>query len=1121
MNELIMKDEAARDRIVRDINSNFFVEAGAGSGKTTVLVKRMVSMVEAGIDVSRICAITFTKAAAGEFYSRFQKALLERSRAETQADFVPKKGELDNPTDLTRKRCLEALKNIDLCFMGTIDSFCSIILSEHPAEAGVPSNTRILSDDEMNALFRREYSRIQSGLRGKQLQEENRTFRSLHKRADDVFLKGIRVLMEHRNASFQLANLPEKSVNETFGEAQKELKSLAKGLLAHPESAYSGNNDSKDAWELLQEKGNLLLNDWDNEFDDVVRLIKKMKGLRLDPNTDPDTLGPSGRLYFSEHYSRKKVSWYEFPDEGRLDKVISALKNYQYSVTVHFMNGCVQEIAKTLKAEGALSFFDYMLYLRDMLKNDAAGDGRLIRHIYTRHSHFLIDEFQDTNPMQAEIFFYLAAREPKENWRECVPHPGSIFIVGDPKQSIYRFRSADVSSYMSVKSLFSGDVGEVLSLSRNFRSTWQMNTWFNRVFRQLLPEDTADQSRFEMIPLPEKDPQNDGTFGGIYTYECSADKAACEEETSPYKAAQLIRHLVHHPGLLVREKGDRGPREIRYGDFMLITPGKGRLQEYTAMFVKYRIPFRVEGKIIFRECPALCSLVTIYRAAALPSEARYLYAALKDPVYHFSDADLINLKKKGLRLNIFADNAGIPETDPVHAVFADLKDLYFKARNMTPGGLFDMILEHYDFYRTAGTQNLEYLYYASELLRAAENEGTAASLEDGAAFLENLLENDSAAERCLSLSRAQDRVHIANLHKVKGLEAPIVILAAQNKSNITARTRIEQGPEGTKGWIFRIDGTSVTTDAFPDEEDMEKASLEAERARLLYVAATRARRALIIGDMRTGKGARSSRNPWLFFADQAAGDVFDVINTDTPYEPPVTAKDADAHYREGKEKRPDLRDASVRQETYTVLRPSTIRTKALTSSEDEFEDAEDADEVRKNHRKHNPALVGTIVHRLMELLVSSRNTVDLDDAIREITQDYEADDPYYTDILFRVGNTVRSGGFPQESGVPRDILQELMSSEEVHCEIPFCYNETEAGGNATTAANGNMTAIWHGVMDVLYKKDGRWHIIDYKTNADPEDLDEKYQEQIKAYTAAFKAMTGEEADARVYHIIVG
>ena len=126
--QLMQQDTISRRKIVDQTDSNFFVEAGAGSGKTAILVKRMVAMVEQGLDVSKICAITFTKAAAGEFYDRFQKALIERSTAPTVEGFVQKPGELGNPDHVTRERCLKALNDIDLCFMGTIDSFCNMIL---------------------------------------------------------------------------------------------------------------------------------------------------------------------------------------------------------------------------------------------------------------------------------------------------------------------------------------------------------------------------------------------------------------------------------------------------------------------------------------------------------------------------------------------------------------------------------------------------------------------------------------------------------------------------------------------------------------------------------------------------------------------------------------------------------------------------------------------------------------------------------------------------------------------------------------------------------------------------------------------------------------------------------
>ncbi len=1101
MNDLIQKDLNARDRIVSDIASNFFVEAGAGSGKTTVLVKRMVAMVEAGIDVSRICAITFTKAAAGEFYSRFQKALIERSTAVTKGSAARASGELGDSTDETRQRCREALTNIDLCFMGTIDSFCNMVLSEHPAEAGVPSNARVLSDDEMTALYRREYSRIQNGRYDSELQQMNRTFRSLHTRPDGVFLNTLRMLMEHRNAEFQFPDLPAKTPDELFSEDKAEIQSLIKGLLAHPESAYEKNKDSVKSWQAIQESSEQILDSWNESIPDVIRLLKSIGKMRLIPEFAPDGLGPYGSAYFAAHYTGKKLGWYEF-DPDNLPKVLEKLKDYQYSLTMNFISRCVKLISDVLKKEGALSFFDYMLYLRDMLKRDAAGDGRLIRHIFERHSFFLIDEFQDTNPMQAEIFFYLTAKKPCAEWRKCVPQPGSLFIVGDPKQSIYRFRSADVASYLSVKKLFCGDVGEVLYLSRNFRSTYGMNSWFNRVFRELLPENTPDQSRFESIPLPEEAPEFDGCFGGVYTYACGNGKNTPTEETDPYRVLEVVRSLVHNPAQLIKGRGDRAPREIGFGDIMLITYGKGKLAQYTARFSEHHIPFRVEGKVVFRECPALCSLTNIYKAVALPNESRFLYGALTDPLYHMSEKELLRVKEQGLALSVFSDNEKLGEAEPIRRILAELKDLYFRSQEMTPAALFSLLLEHYELFRIAGTDNLEYVYFALELLRAAESAGEILSPQDGAVYLENLIADESAAERCIMLGRKRDCIHIANLHKVKGLEAPIVILASHKKPNIQPEIRIEQTLEGTKGWVFKVQDSAVTASAYAEQEEAEKGSLLAERDRLLYVAATRAANALIIGDILKTDGVRSDVNPWRFFAERSDGDLFAHFNGVALYDPPTEKRSASSLYEHGDVL--DLTASAPKAKSFEILRPSMIKTKAITASEDEFEDAEDED-VRTDRRKRNPALVGTIVHRLMEMLVSSGNKIDLDEAIQEIAWDYEAEEAYYTDILKQVGKTVRNGGFPQETVVPQDILQELVNSEEVHCEVPFCYREGDE-------------RIWHGVMDVLYKKDGRWHIIGYKTNADPSDLDEKYQEQMKAYVAAFREMTREEADARVYHI---
>ena len=148
---------------------------------------------------------------------------------------------------------------------------------------------------------------------------------------------------------------------------------------------------------------------------------------------------------------------------------------------------------------------------------------------------------------------------------------------------------------------------------------------------------------------------------------------------------------------------------------------------------------------------------------------------------------------------------------------------------------------------------------------------------------------------------------------------------------------------------------------------------------------------------------------------------------------------------------------------------------------------------------------GTAVHRLMEVLVSSGNRADLEAAVSEIISDYGEEAAHLKDTLLEVGRTVRSGGFEQTGDTPKDILTELLSADEVHCELPFCWRES-------------ADTIWHGSMDVVYHKDDKWHIVDYKTNADPDDLDEHYRAQLTAYINAFRGMKGEDADAKTYHI---
>ena len=1042
-------DKTARERIRSDINTNFFVEAGAGSGKTSVLVDRMVSMVEGGLDISKICAITFTKVAANEFYARFHKKLAESGS----------------------ERAKEALKNIDLCFMGTIDSFCNMVLSEHPAEAGIPSDASIISADEMNALYIRELSLISNGERGTALQEKCSRFKNNFYDADEIFIKGLSRVMGSRNAHFNYVKPDGRKPDEVFREERNRIIPILQYLHDHPEALETEKpKDAFEAYGVLTNEYSMLIGSWNESLETILRNLARLKGLRVVKEYDVSLIGPDFDSIFIQHETRGKPGWYEVrKDDGDDPFAVTKIKNLLFSIAMDFISDAAEVISSELRKEGKLGFFDYLLYLRDLLRDDAKNGGGLAQHIYNRHSYFLVDEFQDTNPIQAEVFFYLAAKNSCVDWVQCVPKEGSLFIVGDPKQSIYRFQNADVASFLRVRNLFENpEVGEVLNLTRNFRSSDNMCKWFNDAFSVLLPDDTQSQSKFDPIPTGEK-PAYTATLEGVYKY--SFDYSRKIDDSEEFRTvADIILKLVSDPDITVLDRGeDNLPRRICFKDIMLITPGKTHLEFFLKEFIARDIPFKVEGKVLFSECPALKSVSTVLQAVADPFDAKARFAAEK-----LSDLDITEEK-------IFS--------------YAS------KARQMSPAAVFSMIMDEEIVFARSGADNAEYIYFALELLRSGEASGNIFSIKDGAAFVAGLVNNESEKERCIQLVRDDNRVHIANLHKVKGLEAPVVILADPRGKQHKPYDRVDYSKNPPESFIFALSDT-VTSTEYADERAQEEEALTAESTRLLYVAATRAADALIIADIIDKEGNSKDDNPWYRLLSAADKDILEELaSVPLPKPTEKVIRSADELYEKAESV---LTGRCSEGPSYQIMVPSQMKLESVISSDGNPENSLEESK-RKYSSKQNPALIGTIVHRLMEVLVSSKGKTKLDELIGEIARDYDADEEYFKNILNMVGNTMLNGGYVQEFGATQDIFEELLAADEVYTEVPFCYSADNDG-------------IVNGVIDVIYLKDNEWHIIDYKTDAEFDSEGLKHKAQLDAYIKAFRQITGKTADAKIYQI---
>lgn len=1056
----IEQDLHNRHLIENDTSTNYFVEAGAGSGKTTELVARMLSMVENGvngqdIDISQICAITFTKAAANEFYDRFQKALIDSGTPKAK----------------------EALKNIDLCFMGTIDSFTNMIISEHPSSADVPADSVVADEDQLQQIWKSYLKEIADGKFGEELQKKYNLFIKFCKDSEDYFVSGLKFLMNTKNVKF----IFEKPQNENFSLLFKnEINDIMQALeFLVGDNVRVQNKTKSDNKAVYFAK--LLLKLCEN-FEDNINLIlgciNKIcgkQGLRFDKSTNletyPDIPDYVKNLFTQTFTDKGSPSYWIINPVSDVDNPFHKWEfdNYIYSITADFFYDCREVISKELKAQGILSYSDYLYYLKETLKKDVKSGGKLIDYIYKRHKYYLIDEFQDTDPIQAEVFFYLTASNLSlaKSWKECIPYPGSLFIVGDPKQSIYRFRNADVSSYLSVKNLFNNpDVGKVLELKQNFRSYRPVCEWFNNSFIDILKDNQGIQSAYEPIPLENKNEYN-GSLGGAYLHEYKGSKIKTSPATE--NLCTIIDQLVDNEKYTVEDP----PRKISYQDIMVITYSKRHLKYYMDAFRENNIPYWVEGNVLFEDCPALKCLSAYINLINNPHDKKAIQASRIHTKCNFELEDVIKYKKD--------------------------------ACTMPPSAFVSMLIDEERIIAQFGTKNIEYLYYALELIRSMEVSCEISSIADVAKFLSLLLSGENKLERCLQFAKNANCVHIANLHKVKGLQAPVVIMTEAKMNNRAPDIHVNYLQNNPFCVMFKIAGSGfgsgISNWCYPQYKQLESDILNAEKDRLLYVAATRAKSVFIATNFKKNSGdGICSNNQAVNLIDHISravpiGDnILDDGTIIVENKRNNSAKKIIKNAEEANDLYEQAYDTNVLNNkkilnSYKIVKPSDIDDNDQNLRSGASVDMQDNN---FNNENLNPALRGTIVHRLMELIVNAR---DFDGSHNKWTEAVVAEFDLKDNTIRNLLNNACNYAKP--------LFDKLKCASEIYCELPFCYFQENK--------------IINGFIDLIYKIDNEWHIVDYKTNYNDKDLDQKYESQLSLYKSAFKEIMNQNATTEILH----
>ena len=830
-------DQESRRLIREELRTNILLEAGAGSGKTQMLAERMAAGIAAGVyNVEQMAAVTFTRKAASELRGRFHLAL-EKELSKARSLSLP-----GCPADSERAaRIQSALSNLERFFGGTIHSFCARLLRERPVESGVsPGFTELdeVQDLELRQKVWRDFitsgraagdpdmmALVEADVRPKDLDS---AFATICVNDDVDFPPGEADCPDPKPAL--------KALNEFWTELQKHLPSRI-----DPETTCKVQKRAR-------------------QFQGQLRVSR----YRLDR---PSTVAALLDTWDCESKITQKCWADSAAEKKRLRDLIEGLheafhtnvvgpylaqwRHYVYRLSATLMSRARESVGAERRRLNSLNYGDLLNLTARVLR----GNEQVRRALQQKFRYLLVDEFQDTDPLQAEILFWLAedgaassATKQKDtaDWRKVPLRPGALFVVGDPKQSIYRFRRADIDIYNIVRERFSDPaVGHVVPLTLNFRSAPQLCTWANEVFRKQFPvEPTVYAPRFAPLDASESNTLS----GGVFTLTHNAEGAELQEQDAQ-KIATYIRSEV-----------DAGRRH--FSDFLILTRRKrDRIAPYARALKSLNIPVEVSGAGAFGDSAEVKALTVLLRALADPQDALSLIAVLRGPLFGISDPELFAFKHAGGWFSIFHELSGkAASATPLsraHSALCTLRQYYRWTRILPAAAALDRILEDIGYLVLAatapgGVDAGDVLHAVDRVRQEVQGGG---SLADAADVLEADSEATNEVESLPLEPGRTDIVRLMNLHKAKGLEADVVFLA-DPAGGLAPRVdvHIERTELKSLGWLKIVrknEGSFAEKPLgehadWPSHEAAELPYLQAEEDRLLYVAATRAREALVV-----------------------------------------------------------------------------------------------------------------------------------------------------------------------------------------------------------------------------------------------------------------------------------
>ena len=877
------KKTAEQIEAIYTAEQNILVSASAGSGKTFVMAERILDQLARGVEISQLFISTFTVKAATELKERLEKKISQQIQETDDVDLKQHLG-----------RQLADLPNAAI---GTMDSFTQKFLGKHGYLIDIAPNFRILQNESEQLILKNEvfHQVFEDHYQGENKEKFSRLVKNFAGRGKDE--RGLRQQVYKIYDFLQSTSSPQKWLNESFlkgfekadfANEKDKLTEQIKQALWDLESffRYHLDNDAKEfpkaayleaVQQVLDEIASLNQESDSQAYQAVlarvVAISKEKNGRALANSSRKADLKPLADAYNDE----RKV---QFAKLGQLSDQITILDyqeryhedTWELAKTFQtFMSDFVEAYRERKRQENAFEFADISHYTIEILENFPQ-----VREAYQERFHeVMVDEYQDTNHIQ-------------ERMLELLSNGHNRFMVGDIKQSIYRFRQADPQIFNEKFQCYAQNPqeGKLILLKENFRSSSEVLSATNDVFERLMDQEVGEinyDSMHQLVFANTKLTPNPDNKAEFLLYDKDDSGQEEEESQADPKLTGEMRLVIKEILKLHQEKG------VAFKEIALLTSSRSRNDQILLALSDYGIPVKTDGEQNnYLQSLEVQVMLDTLRVIHNPLQDYALVALMKSPMFGFDEDELARLSlqkaEDKVQENLYeklvnAQKQATSQKELIHSTlaeklnqFMDILDswrLYAKTHS-----LYDLIWKIYNdrfYYDYVGAlpnglarqANLYALALRADQFEKSNFKGLSRFIR----MIDQVLEaqHDLAS---VAVAPPKDAVELMTIHKSKGLEFPYVfilnmdqdfnkqdsmsdvILSRQNGLGVKYIAKVETGAvEAHYPKTIKLSIPSLTYTQ--NEKELQLASYS-EQMRLLYVAMTRAEKKLYL----VGKGSR-------------------------------------------------------------------------------------------------------------------------------------------------------------------------------------------------------------------------------------------------------------------------